>query len=86
LSAIGSEETLYDDELNSTIDLDPNVVCNRNCEFSTCQHLTALDRAEAAGELKKEFFPDPGLELLIQLGFEHEQAYLKSLRERTRDS
>ncbi len=32
--------------------------------FLTCQHLTALDRAEAAGELKKEFFPDPGLELL----------------------
>src|SRR5258708_26809038 len=49
--------------------------------FLTCQHLTALDRAEAAGELKKDFFPDPGLELLIRLGFEHEQAYLKSLRE-----
>jgi uncharacterized protein len=49
--------------------------------FLTCQHLTALDRAEAAGELKKEFFPDPGLELLIRLGLEHEQAYLKTLRE-----
>ena len=49
--------------------------------FLTCQHLTALDRAEAAGELKKEFFPDPGLDLLIQLGLEHEQAYLKGLRE-----
>lgn len=44
--------------------------------FHTCQHLSALDRAEALGELKKEFFPDPGLELLIQLGLEHEQAYL----------
>src|SRR6266404_872353 len=49
--------------------------------FLTCQHLTALDRAEAAGELKKEFFPDPGLELLIRLGLDHEQAYLKGLRE-----
>jgi predicted RecB family nuclease len=49
--------------------------------FLTCQHLTALDRAEAAGELKKQFFPDPGLELLIRLGLEHEQAYLKGLRE-----
>jgi len=49
--------------------------------FLTCQHLTALDRAEAAGELKKEFFPDPGLELLIRLGLEDEQAYLKGLRE-----
>ncbi|HMG74533.1 MAG TPA: TM0106 family RecB-like putative nuclease [Pyrinomonadaceae bacterium] len=49
--------------------------------FLTCQHLTALDRAEAAGDLKKDFFPDPGLELLIRLGLEHEQAYLKGLRE-----
>jgi hypothetical protein len=53
--------------------------------FLTCQHLTALDRAEAAGELKKDFFPDPGLELLIRLGLEHEQAYLKGLREEGRD-
>src|SRR5882672_11891080 len=49
--------------------------------FLSCPHLTALDRAQAAGELKKEFFPDPGLDLLIQLGLEHEQAYLKDLRE-----
>lgn len=49
--------------------------------FLACQHLTTLDRAEAAREIKKEFFPDPGLELLIRLGLEHEQAYLKGLRE-----
>jgi predicted RecB family nuclease len=49
--------------------------------FLTCQHLDDLDRAEAVGELKKEFFPDPGLDLLIRLGLEHEQAYLKGLRE-----
>jgi predicted RecB family nuclease len=52
--------------------------------FLICQHLTALDRAEAAGDLKKDFFPDPGLELLIRLGLEHEQAYLKGLREEGR--
>src|SRR5258705_186506 len=49
--------------------------------FLTCQHLTTLDRAEAAGDIKKDFFPDPGLELLIELGREHEKAYLKSLQE-----
>jgi predicted RecB family nuclease len=49
--------------------------------FLACQHLTTLDRAEAAGEIKKDFFPDPGLELLEQLGVEHEQAYLKSLQD-----
>lgn len=49
--------------------------------FLTCQHLTALERAKAAGELEKDFFPNPGLDLLIQLGLEHEQAYLKGLRE-----
>src|SRR5258707_695457 len=49
--------------------------------FLACKHLTALDRAEAAGELKKDFFPDPGLELLIQLGLEHEQIYLRGLRD-----
>ncbi|HYJ87201.1 MAG TPA: hypothetical protein VEW46_14160 [Pyrinomonadaceae bacterium] len=29
--------------------------------FLACQHLTALNRAEAAGEIKKPFFADPGL-------------------------
>jgi predicted RecB family nuclease len=50
--------------------------------FLACQHLTTLDRAEAAGDIKKDFFPDPGLELLIQLGEEHERAYLKGLQEK----
>lgn len=53
--------------------------------FLACQHLTTLDRAEAAGEIKKDFFPDPGLELLIQLGFKHEQAYLTGLQEKGLD-
>src|SRR5688500_8165409 len=47
--------------------------------FLACQHLTALDRAEAAGQLKKPFFADPGLELLVTLGREHEEKYLRYL-------
>ncbi len=49
--------------------------------FLACQHLTALNRAEAAGEIKKPFFADPGLDLLIKLGQAHEQAYLTHLTE-----
>jgi predicted RecB family nuclease len=49
--------------------------------FLACQHLTALDRAEAAGQIKKPFFADPGIDLLIKLGFAHEQAYLLHLAE-----
>jgi uncharacterized protein len=50
-------------------------------DFLACQHLTALDRAEAGGEIKKPFFADPGLDLLIKLGEAHEQAYLTHLTE-----
>lgn len=53
--------------------------------FLTCQHLTALDRAEAAGDIKKDFFPDPGQDLLIELGFKHEQAYFRGLQEKGLD-
>lgn len=41
--------------------------------FLACQHLTNLDRAEAAGEIRRPFFPDPGLALLQKLGLKHEQ-------------
>src|SRR5262245_7791014 len=44
--------------------------------FLACQHLTALDRAEAIGQLKRPYFPDPGLELLRQPGQLHERKYL----------
>src|SRR5437879_3599962 len=50
-------------------------------DFLACQHLTALNRAEAAGEIKRPFFADPGLDLLIRLGLAHEQSYLKKLSE-----
>jgi uncharacterized protein len=49
--------------------------------FLTCQHLAALNRAAAAGEIKKPYFDDPGRELLRKLGEAHEQAYLKQLAE-----
>jgi predicted RecB family nuclease len=49
--------------------------------FLACQYLTALDRAEAAGQIKKPFFADPGLELLVKLGLAHEEKYLRYLTE-----
>src|SRR5215207_4763853 len=50
-------------------------------DFLACQHLTALTRAAQAGEIKKPYFPDPGVELLRTLGLAHEQKYLKQLEE-----
>jgi uncharacterized protein len=49
--------------------------------FLACQHLTALNRAEAAGQIKRPFFADPGLDLLVRLGLAHEEAYLHHLAE-----
>src|SRR5687767_4475542 len=53
--------------------------------FLACGHLPTLERAEAAGEIRKPFFEDPGTDLLIKLGLEHEQAYLCRLIEEGRD-
>src|SRR5271155_5720232 len=47
--------------------------------FLACHHLSTLDRAQAAGEIKKPFFHDPGIDLLRELGAQHEQAYLRHL-------
>jgi predicted RecB family nuclease len=49
--------------------------------FLACQHLIALNRAAAAGEIKRPFFADPMLDFLIKLGDAHEQAYLDQLTE-----
>ena len=35
--------------------------------FLACHHLLTLDRAQAAGEIEKPFFHDPGIELLREL-------------------
>ena len=47
--------------------------------FLACHHLLTLDRAQAAGEIEKPFFHDPGIELLRELGARHEQAYFRHL-------
>jgi uncharacterized protein len=49
-------------------------------DFLACPHLTTLSRAFAEGKIKKPFFEDPGLDLLIRLGLEHELKYLNELR------
>src|SRR5258705_12985309 len=50
-------------------------------DFLACKHLTALNRAAKANEIKKPYFADPGLELLKKLGLAHEQRYLRQLTE-----
>src|SRR5947207_11756306 len=47
--------------------------------FLACQHLTALDRAADAEQIKRPYFADPLLDFLIKLGQAHEQAYLTQL-------
>jgi predicted RecB family nuclease len=49
--------------------------------FLACHHLAALNRAEAAGEIKRPFFADSGLDLLVRLGLAHEDTYLRHLAE-----
>jgi predicted RecB family nuclease len=48
-------------------------------DFLACQHLSALNRAEAVGQIERPFFADPGLDLLAKLGLAHEEAYLRHL-------
>src|SRR4051812_2123435 len=48
-------------------------------DFLACEHINTLNRAEAAGQIKRPYFADPTLELLIKLGNAHEQNYLKQL-------
>ena len=50
--------------------------------FLACQHTATLDRAESRKEIKKPFFSDPTIELLQQLGLEHEKRYLQELAKR----
>ncbi len=44
-----------------------------------CKHLTELERQVAVGEIESQYNHDPMLELLIELGKRHEDAYLKYL-------
>ncbi len=47
--------------------------------FLSCHHVSTLDRADEAGQIEKPFFHDPGVELLRELGIQHELAYLHHL-------
>ncbi len=47
--------------------------------FLPCQHMATLEREEAAGEIRRKHYADPGAELLTKLGLEHEQKYLREL-------
>ena len=47
--------------------------------FSACGHLTELERAAAAKLVKKPIYSDPGFELLLKRGREHEEWYLAEL-------
>ena len=51
-------------------------------DFLGCEHLTALSRRVALGELKRPYRSDPAIEALIQRGAEHEAAYVEHLRQR----
>jgi len=53
-------------------------------DFLACPHLTTLNRAEDARQIKRPYYPDPLLDLLIRLGEAHERAYLNQLAEEGR--
>ena len=44
-----------------------------------CKHLTELERQVALGEIESQYNHDPMLELLIELGKRHEDAFLQFL-------
>ncbi|MHB1191940.1 MAG: hypothetical protein ACYC6F_02750 [Longimicrobiales bacterium] len=50
--------------------------------FLGCAHLTALDRAEVNGEIRKPRYDDPSLDVIRQRGIEHERLVLEQLRAR----
>lgn len=47
----------------------------------SCQHLVELERAVAEGRAQRPHRSDPALDLLIQRGIDHEQAYVRFLRD-----
>ena len=49
--------------------------------FLACQHHTTLDHLDAEGKLRPPVYFDPTADLLRQLGMEHEQAYLRHLKD-----
>ncbi len=47
--------------------------------FLACPHTATLKKAETRGEVKRPFFNDPSVDLLRELGQEHEQNHLQTL-------
>ena len=52
--------------------------------FLECDHLITLERLRAEGAIEKPFRNDPELELIRRRGFDHEQAYVRRLRDEGR--
>lgn len=50
--------------------------------YLACKHLTALDLSCARGEVSPPSWSNPFTEVLRELGLEHEEAYLRHLKER----
>jgi uncharacterized protein len=47
--------------------------------FLASEHTATLKRAESRNEIRKPFFADPAIDLLRELGLEHERRYLRTL-------
>src|SRR5882672_3108832 len=44
-----------------------------------CRHLTSLDLMAARGEIKRPYWHDPAVDVLVERGLRHERAYLNHL-------
>ena len=64
------------------VDGHPVLSASDLADFLDCEHVTSLEQRVAAGDLKRPYFPDPSLELLVERGLQHEQRYLETLRSR----
>ncbi|HEX7225993.1 MAG TPA: hypothetical protein VF367_10485, partial [Candidatus Limnocylindria bacterium] len=53
--------------------------------YLACEHLTALERAAALGDLVRPHTNDRELDVIRRRGFEHEARYLAELRADGRD-
>src|SRR5207302_3039800 len=45
-----------------------------------CRHLTSLDLLAARGEIKRPYWQDPAVDVLVQRGLRHETAYVNHLQ------
>ncbi|MBA2489102.1 MAG: nuclease, partial [Chloroflexi bacterium] len=64
-----------------TVDGRPVVAATDLVGFLACEHLTNLERAALADLVKRPDRDDPELDVIARRGLEHEQRYLKTLRD-----